>query len=123
MGSLATHYSVIFAGEAHAALLCELIPTPYVCVTNRQEFLAQVQKRGVFTVAFVDVDLLYQLDGVRMTAPVIGIIDGTPTDTLPRTVKLYDQYPWLSHVVSASMLASPLARPQLTMLLERLLYG
>jgi hypothetical protein len=114
-------FSVVFAGEARASLLKATLPSPLVCVRNRTELAAATSTRGA--VAFVDVDLLSQIDGERATFPIIGIIDDTAADTPVATVRLLDRFPWLSHLVSASMLSTPVARPHLAMLLERLDLG
>lgn len=69
--------------------------------------------------AFVDAELLPQLDGEALCVPIVGIMD----EALAGAVRLLDAFPWLSHVVAVSMLSSPLARAHLSMLLDRLEEG
>ncbi len=114
-------YSVVFAGEAHAGLLRAALPRPYVCVTNRARFLAEIAKPGA--VAFVDSDLFHQVDGATGNVPVIGILDEGVTETLSKSISLLDDHPWLSHVLVASLLSAPFACAHIDMVLERLPYG
>ena len=135
-------YSVVFAGEAQAALVRAASPQPCVCVRDRDEFIAETAKRGV--VAFVDAELLakidrevsevyrerehdgayaelvYQVSREITSVPVVAIVDAPPAETLPRVVQLFTRYPWLSHVVSRTLLASSIARGHLTTLIDRL---
>ncbi|MDB4957757.1 MAG: hypothetical protein JWO36_5326 [Myxococcales bacterium] len=116
-----TQRSVVFASESHAALLRAVLPKPYVFVTSRAELTAAAAKRGA--VIFIDVDLLYQIDGELTNIPIVAIIDDAPSETLQSTIRSLDTFPWLSHLVSTSMLSTPAARSHLTTFLERLAYG
>ncbi|MBS1122122.1 MAG: hypothetical protein H6Q90_4350 [Deltaproteobacteria bacterium] len=113
---------VILAGEAHRSLLAAALPTPFVFVNNRAELVAAAKDKPA-VVAFVDVDLLSHFGGGLTGVPIIGIVDGSPSEALPRTIRAFDSHPWLSHVVAETMLSSPVARPQLTALLARLACG
>ncbi len=72
-----------------------------------------------FTVAFVDLDLLAQVESERRNVIIVGIID----DTLADAVRTFEAFPWLSHVVIATLLSTPFARSHLATLLERLHIG
>lgn len=112
-------YSVILAGEVHAVALCAALPAPCVRVKNRAELIAESARPGA--VAFVDCDLLSQLEGVK--APIVAIIDEAPAETLPKAVRLLGAFPSISHFVAAPLLSGPLARSHMAMLLERLANG
>lgn len=116
-------YSVVFAGESHAAQLCAVLPPPYVCVKNRAEFAAQTARRGSVAAAFVDVDLLYQVEVDRLNAPIVGILDDAKTAALPRMIEALDKFAGLAHVIAAPMFTAPNARAHLSILLERLAYN
>jgi hypothetical protein len=112
--------SVVFAGEEHAALLCAALPEPYACVMDRRNFARLTAKRGRVAAAFVDLDLLGQIDGERSSVPIVGITDAR---TLPEAMRAFARFPWLSHLVSADLLASPQAATHLAQLLERMMFG
>ncbi|MBA3451540.1 MAG: hypothetical protein H0T42_00420 [Deltaproteobacteria bacterium] len=113
-------YSVILAGEVHAAALCAALPAPCIVVRNRAELIAETSRPGA--IAFVDCDLLSQVYNV-VTAPIVALIDESPAETLTKTVRLLGSFPTVSHFVAASLLSGPLARTHMTMLLERLANG
>ena len=115
-------YVVVFASEAHASGLCAALPQPYVRVTSRAALIAETAKRTV-AAAFVDVDLLYQIAGELANVPIVGIIDDLPSETLSKTLRSLDSFPWLSHVITSSMLATPMAPVHLHMLLDRFALG
>ena len=119
-------YVVVFAGEANRLALCAALSLPYVCVRNRAEFVAATtKKRELAAVAFVDTDLLFQLklNGDVPTIPIVGIIDDAQAETLSHSVRVLDSFPWLSHILIASILSTSQAAPHLTMLLDRLAFG
>ncbi len=116
MGDL-TRQSLVFAREEIATPLCAAIPG-CVRITSRAEVIAALAIRPPL-VAFVDVELLPQLDGETNGVPIVGIID----DTLGGSVRTLTAFPWLSHLVTEAMLSSPFAQSHLSMLLERLEHG
>ncbi len=111
-------YSLVFAGEATTALVRAASPGPLICVTRRTELVAVAATRGP-AVAFVDLDLLPQLGGGMTDLSVVGIVD----DSRGGAVRALVSYPWLSHLITTSMLASPDARAHIEALLERLELG
>jgi len=113
--------AVLFMGEATREKLCAVLPIPYICVKNRAEFVAAAKPESA-CVAFADVDLLLQLDRKAPKIPLVGVIDA-PTDTLSKTVKTYETYQWLSHVVSATIFATPHAKQHLAMFIQRIVDG
>jgi hypothetical protein len=115
-------YSLIYAAENKAALLRAVVPRPFMCVRDRGEFAWQIRKGGVGT-AFVDVDLLDQLGSESTMAPIVAIVDEDPSTALVASVRMLIDRPWLSHVVTTRMLASPQARVHVSMLVERLARG
>lgn len=110
---------VIFAGEATAALLSATLSAPHVVVKNREELLAACKREPV--AAFIDVDLLFQLKGEQPSVPVIGMLDDS--DTLSKTVRALEAFPWLEQVVATTMFSSPDARSRLDTLLRLLVDG
>lgn len=110
-------YSLVFAGEEIANQLCAAVPG-CVRVTSRAEVIAALATRKP-VVAFVDFDLLPQLEGETSGVPIIGIID----DGLGGTVRALTAFPWLSHFVSRVMISSPFAQSHLAMALERIERG
>ncbi|MCX5747771.1 MAG: hypothetical protein NT062_35345 [Proteobacteria bacterium] len=107
---------VVFAGDTNARLLATSLPVSHVRVKNQQDFVAAT--KGKSGVAFVDVDLLPQLGDDRPIIPVIGMIDDSPSETIAQMIKTLDSYPWLTQVVTTTMLASSQARTSLETLLE-----
>jgi hypothetical protein len=89
-----------------------------VWATSRAEFMSAAAKRAP-VVAFVDFDLLPQVEGATTNLAIVGIID----ETLAGAIRSLNSFPWLSHLVTTTMLSTPLARAHLTTLLERLAFG
>ncbi len=114
-------YPVVFAGEGHAALLRAALPVACVVVTSATELIAEAAKPGA--IVFVDCDLLYQIEGEVLYVPIVGILDEPIAKNLPRMVRSLDVFPWLSHLLSVTMLESAFATAHLAMLLERLPCG
>lgn len=112
--------SVVLAREAYVSPLQAALPKSVVVAKSTAE-LYDVARTSL--VAFVDVDLLANLDPAQLRLPVIGISDGKPGDTLTATVSYIGAFPWLSHVVSASLLATPHAATHFERLIERLQLG
>ncbi|MBS1119103.1 MAG: hypothetical protein H6Q90_1331 [Deltaproteobacteria bacterium] len=119
--SWGARYAVLFAGEAHAALIRAALPGSTVTVTNRADFLLETAKPDA--VAFVDSDLFHLIDGVTTNAPIVAIIDDTLSSSLTKTIRSLESSPWLSHVIVASLLSNPMARSHLTSLLDLLPHG
>ena len=112
-------YSLVFAREAYASLLCASLDGPCAVVTSRAELVPALTKRRP-VVVFVDLDLLPQIDGaVTQVVTIVAILDGT----LEQIAMTFTRFPWLSHVVSVAMLATPQARAHLAALRERLEHG
>jgi hypothetical protein len=111
--------SVVFAKDAQATLLQNLLPPPVVLVRTRDEFATAVSKRS--RVAFVSAELLDQLDGARI--PIVTITDYPRAEALAETVHLLDRFPGISHVIGAGVLAHPHAKQHLDHLLDRLAAG
>jgi hypothetical protein len=107
--------SLIFAREAFASLVSAALDGPYALVTRRAEFLPTLARRRPL-VAFIDLDLLPQIDlAVTHVVTIVGIVDGS----LEQMATALTSFPWLSHVVTTTMLATPHARAHLTALRER----
>lgn len=113
----ATPVTVVFAREAHAALLRAALPE-VIRVENCVElFSVTTASRAV---SFMDAELLGQFDAESIDGPVVAIINGGPNDALlPRTIRVLETYPWVSHVVSTSMITGPRGREHLRLLVER----
>jgi hypothetical protein len=113
--------TIVFAREATGSLLQQLLPPPIVLVRNRAELNAAISTRS--GVAFIDVDLLDQVDGATARLPIVAVLDCAPTEALAETVPLLISYPWLSHVVCSAMLQAPNAHKHLALFRERLAVG
>lgn len=111
-------YSLVFAGEATTALVRAATPGPLICVTRRTELVAVAATRGP-AVAFVDLDLLPQLGGGMTDLFVVGIVD----DTHGGAIRALVAFPWVTHLITTSMLSGPDARAHIAALLERLESG
>jgi hypothetical protein len=111
--------SVVFAGEPRAALLQDALPGNVVCVRSAADVRTAIWRRRA--IVFADVDRLGQLAGLE--APVVGVLDGKPPGALHATVQLLDDFPWLSHIVLASLLETPRGPAHLAMLLDRFAVG
>lgn len=108
---------VVFAGEAKATLLRGVLPGSAVFVSRRADFLVEAAKGNV--VAFVDVELFFQIEGELPDAPIIGLMDAS-NDALDRSVQWMDAFPWLSHVIVTSLLQTAGAVDYITELLAQL---
>lgn len=109
--------SLVFAAEETAAAICAAVPG-CVRITSRAEVIAALAIRPPIA-AFVDVDLLPQIDGETNGVPIVGIID----DALGGTVRTLTAFPWLSHLVTKAMISTPFAQSHLAMILERIERG
>jgi hypothetical protein len=111
-------YSLVFAGDPSGGLLCAALPGSHHRVNSRAEFVAAARRRRP-AVAFVDAEVLTQIEGETAGIPIIALINGT----LAETLRSLNTFPWVSSLLSATMLSTPLASPHLAMLLERLRHG
>lgn len=111
-------HSLVYAREPHARLICDALPGAFIRVSNRSEFLAETRKRGA-NVAFVDVELLGEVEGETSNVPIVGVLDGTLADT----VGSLETHRWLSHVVTTALLKSSAAKAQLALFVQRLAHG
>lgn len=116
--SVTKQYSLVFAKEASAALVEAASPGPCIRVASRAELISAVREHHP-AVAFVDLDLLPQLEGMAPRIAVVGILE----DTRVNAVRTLVAHPWLSHLVASALLASPQARDHIVALLERLESG
>ncbi|MDB4961822.1 MAG: response regulator receiver protein [Myxococcales bacterium] len=71
------------------------------------------------TVSFVDSSTIAELEGTELSGNVIAVCDGT----LQSSIGWLPTRPWLSHVLSASMLDHPLATEHLTNVINTLTGG
>ena len=110
--------SLVYAREPNAAALTKALSGPVTRVKSRKEFLAATLRGPA--IAFVDVDLLGQVEGETSNVPIVGIVND---DSLPSTIKSLGSYPWLSHLVAKSLLVSPFAKAHLRMFEERIAEG
>ena len=106
----------MYAGEARAELVRAASPLPCVCVKSRAEFVGKLDGA---TVAFVDLDLLRQLDGGKLDVPIIAILDDV-TSALAATVDALGDFGWLAHTITTALLRNPMARAHVTLLVEQL---
>jgi len=108
-------HAVIWMSAGSAASLlatCLGTGTESRTVHSIKDFLKET--KGGKACAFVDEAALAQLASSPPTFPVIAICG----DTLQAAVSLLPQYPWLSHVTSAAMLAHPLANEHFRNVME-----
>lgn len=92
-----------------------------VVVRNQAELTAAISTRN--GIAFIDVDLLDQVDGSAARLPIVAILDCPSHEALAETVPLLIAYPWLSHVVCSAMLSTSSAEKHLSLFRERLTTG
>jgi hypothetical protein len=114
--SAAKQQIVVYAGPTSLAAIAAAMPAAYVTVSDRKAFDAATRRPGV---AFVDVTLLSELDD-QVRVPVIGIMDDSAGTGLPEVVRTLGAFPWLSQVITSSMLAAPQASTSIATLLELL---
>lgn len=108
--------SLVFAREEIAARVCAALPG-CVRITSQTELISALANRPPVA-AFVDLELLSQIQGDTNGVPIVGIID----DKLG-AVRSLTASSTVSHLVTTAMISMPLARSHLTMLLERLQHG
>ncbi len=110
--------TILFARDKCAALIIAALDRPHVHVTSRAEFIAARASEAT-SIAFVEFDLLPELEGATADLSVVGIID----DSLAEAVRSLSAFPWLSHLVTEAMLAMPRAKSHLARLIEQIEYG
>jgi hypothetical protein len=118
---------LILAPDALAAKLSETIDMRSVRVKNLAELIS-VATRDQPVASFVDVALLPERDSPDRDSPlkglpIIGVLDAEPADTLSKIVHVLASHPSMAHVIVAPLLTSPLGRPHIHRLLERLAIG
>lgn len=116
-------YSVIvFGGAASANVLGSASPRPCVRVHSHAELVAQGSRRR-FAIAFVDCDLLPELDPRQIRLPIVALIAAS-SRPLPSAIQTLAAYPWLSHTLALGALANaPVARAYLDQFLDRVFTG
>jgi hypothetical protein len=97
--------------------LIAVLPGFVVRVRNTVELLSAISLEA--SVVFIDLNLLQQIDAESFDAPIVAIVDSKPADVLPDAIRALALYPWLSHVVGASLLSSPRAHTHFAAFLER----
>jgi hypothetical protein len=110
--------TVVYADFARAGLLHSALRAPVIPVMNRAELASELARSDI-RAAFVDWENLWQVGNTR-GVPVVAVVDGPNAPTLATTIRLMRSFPWLSHVMHASLLARPKARTHLALLLDKL---
>src|SRR6185312_9904234 len=100
--------SIIWMSEPLANAVCERLASETEIVRSAREFLEA--PRDEHTVSFLDDSAIAELDTVTPPGPVIAICE----KPLQGAVGLLPSHPWLSHVVSAALLAYPIAKTHLS---------
>ena len=111
---------VSYSREPLASRLGMVAPRPVVKVRSAAELMVEASRRHR-VVVFIDADLLSELSAQRTAFPVVAIIEDQTNAALPKAVKMFAAYPWISHCISAAMLTTPDANKYLGSLLDRLL--
>ncbi|MBA3456136.1 MAG: hypothetical protein H0T42_23760 [Deltaproteobacteria bacterium] len=109
--------SIVWLSEPLAGVLRERLTAETTIVSSAREFLDA--QRDAKTLLFVDSTTIEDLDGSTMPGPVIGICDGT----LQSAINWLPSRPWLSHVLSSSMLSHPLAGEHLNNVIQSVSSG
>jgi len=107
---------LVYAREAYTRLLEAVLDEP-VIVTRRSDLASAIAKRP--SLVIVDQDLLDQVEDLVEGLTVIAISDGT----LATTIDTLLSHRWVAHLVSESLLATPLARANFELTRERLTHG
>jgi hypothetical protein len=117
-------YALLYACEEHAAQLSAALAIRSVRVTSPDELATVIQGQGKPpTIAFVDLDLAQQVAAQLSGLPVVAIVDEQTNSTLPRIVNALDSLPSVGDLIAAPLLASPLAKPHLSAMVDRLIHG
>jgi hypothetical protein len=110
--------SIVWMSEQLSPVLCGLLPSETTIVSSARAFFDA--RRDAKTVSFVDNSTIADLDRAAFglgtpvdrtvpPGPVIAICD----ETLQTAIGWLPSHPWLSHVMSASMLQHPMASEHL----------
>ncbi len=92
--------------------------TQGTCTDTLDAFLSAMREPD--TIAFVDLGALVELGHVEAIVRPKNVI-AIATESLPTSIGLLAPFPWLSHVISASMFEHPLATEHLLNLFESLM--
>jgi hypothetical protein len=108
----------VFAREEYANLLTPVLPSSPARIHNRAEFAGLTKRRPCL--AFVDVDLLPQLDGISTAGvAIVGVTRGGVTEVVNALLEFHK----LAHVVSTSMLTNTNAAAYMLDLCSRIQEG
>lgn len=107
--------SLAIGGAAHAHLVRAGVPKITQVNSTKQLRAILARHRAV---VFADTSILPELGPID--APVIAILDCKDGEALQASVRLLAAHPWLSHVITVSMLTAPHASQYVATLLERL---
>lgn len=110
--------ALVYTSQARAELLVAALSVPANIVKSRAELAASIATHKP-TVAFVDLELLPQLEGERFQTTIVGILEGS----LPEGIAALNEFPWLSHVLTTALLTTPVAAPHIASLLDLLAIG
>jgi hypothetical protein len=113
--------SVILATNAHVRALSRVLHRPWIRVANRAQFSAAATAAKGRAIGFVDIDMLAKVDEPRI--PVIGIVDDLPPEARAKTVRSLGMFAWLEHIITATILGTPLAAAHLEALFDRFAHG
>jgi len=104
---------VVWTAPPLADLIQSRLPDAYRANTRREFYQAVAEP---CTAIFVDDARLPETGAVATTIPIIGVIG----EGLPAAVRWLDDYPWVGHIISESMLADSRATIQLAAMLHTL---
>jgi hypothetical protein len=93
-------YALVYARAAYAHALIAALDLPYVVVTNRADLAAVVAKQRP-KLAYVDRELVAQIQSDVVGVPVVAVVDGG----LDALVSTLTEFPWLSHVIGTGALS------------------
>jgi len=109
---------VVFAREEFANLVTAAISTPHFRVSSRTELAILLARRRP-CIAFVDLELISQLDPAPPGVTIVGVARGGVSELVEALLT----HPSVLHVVSTTMLASPQASQHLADVCERIQHG
>lgn len=93
---------VLFVREEYAQLLLNVLAPPFIRVSNRAELTAVIRECPS-ALAFIDVELLPQIEAPMHGGPIVGITDGGVTELVQALLA----FPKLSTIASTAMLGGP----------------
>jgi len=112
---------VALTTEPHGKALRLALQRPTTFVMNRGELAGATVLGGA--IAFISFDLLATIDPTTIPVPVVAIYDTTPKSSLQDSMRVFAQFPWVSHAIALPLIESPNGPPHLTTLLDRLEVG